>query len=473
MSLSTAMNSAMSGLAAASRASLIVSENIANAMTPGYGRRSLSVGAQSHGPGVRVLGVQRHADPALIADRRASDAQLATAELGAKALSRLENLIGSADSESSLSKRFSQFETSLISAASSPSSQVRLDEAARHASDLVKSLNQASEGVQKIRTDADRGIADLVDRSNTLLSGVKDLNTQIQRMAGNSGQVAPLMDQRQTLLDELNQIIPVNVMARSNGQISLYAQGGAVLLDGSAAPLSFDRATAIEPGVSVANGQLSGLSSDGRDVSVSSIAGGALAAQFEIRDQIAVSYQEDLDQIALDLATRFESSDTDPTLSPGDTGMFTDRGAAVTAADVTGLSARLTLNPSLDPDGAAETWRLRDGLGALAPSENGAAAQLNRFLDALEAPSPVSGRDGSAFAGFQNLTTKAAAQHLAADQAQSFAVASQTELARLELEQGVDTDEELQRMIIVEQAYAANARLIQTVDDMMQSLLRI
>jgi flagellar hook-associated protein 1 FlgK len=31
----------------------------------------------------------------------------------------------------------------------------------------------------------------------------------------------------------------------------------------------------------------------------------------------------------------------------------------------------------------------------------------------------------------------------------------------------------MQRLLLVEQAFAANARMIQTIDDMMQTLLRI
>ena len=55
MSLSSALNSAMSGLTAASRASEVVSENIANVMTPGYARRSLELASAVHtGPGVRI-----------------------------------------------------------------------------------------------------------------------------------------------------------------------------------------------------------------------------------------------------------------------------------------------------------------------------------------------------------------------------------------------------------------------------------
>jgi flagellar hook-associated protein 1 FlgK len=55
----------------------------------------------------------------------------------------------------------------------------------------------------------------------------------------------------------------------------------------------------------------------------------------------------------------------------------------------------------------------------------------------------------------------------------SFASTQLNELTQQELAAGVDTDAELQKLILIEQAYAANARMIQTVDEMMQTLLRI
>lgn len=60
-----------------------------------------------------------------------------------------------------------------------------------------------------------------------------------------------------------------------------------------------------------------------------------------------------------------------------------------------------------------------------------------------------------------------------AEQRLSFAAASLTELTRIELDQGVDTDAELQALLVIEQAYAANARMIEVADEMMQALLRI
>ena len=79
MSLTGALNNALSGLYANSRKSEIVASNIANAGTPGFHRRSLEVSGALLGDqgGVRVNGVVRHTDAALLYDRRMSGADFA------------------------------------------------------------------------------------------------------------------------------------------------------------------------------------------------------------------------------------------------------------------------------------------------------------------------------------------------------------------------------------------------------------
>jgi flagellar hook-associated protein 1 FlgK len=80
MSISSALSNALSGLTVTSRAADIVSSNIANAMTDGYGVRSLEVAARTLGTaaaGARVAGVTRHEDAALIGQRRQTGADLA------------------------------------------------------------------------------------------------------------------------------------------------------------------------------------------------------------------------------------------------------------------------------------------------------------------------------------------------------------------------------------------------------------
>ncbi|MDZ4136072.1 MAG: flagellar basal body protein, partial [Paracoccaceae bacterium] len=77
MSIAAAMSSALSGLTVAARSAELVSSNIANALTEGYGRRELEIGARvvgTTGQGVQVNGVTRMVDNVLIGDRRIAEA---------------------------------------------------------------------------------------------------------------------------------------------------------------------------------------------------------------------------------------------------------------------------------------------------------------------------------------------------------------------------------------------------------------
>ena len=60
-----------------------------------------------------------------------------------------------------------------------------------------------------------------------------------------------------------------------------------------------------------------------------------------------------------------------------------------------------------------------------------------------------------------------------ADDEASFATAQLGTLRSMELEQGVDTDQEMQSLLQIETAYAANAKVISTIGDMMQTLLEM
>jgi len=355
MSITSAFNSALTGLSAASRASSVVSNNIANALTPGYSRQSLEVTANGQGSGgVRVVGVNRHADPVLVANRRAADADFGHANAMADFYASLEAAIGTAEDPTSITKRLANFENNLLQAASLPDSATRLNAAVDSAKSLAQSISGASETLRQTRSQADRSIAQQVDRLNANLQQVQDLNKKIQSVGGAGGDVNTLMDQRQQAVDAINAIVPVNIAHRQNGQIALFTDGGAILLDGAAAKLEFDLTGETKPHMTADNGLLSGLRINGIEVptsgTASAIRGGTLAAQFEIRDDLAVEAQKDLDAMARDLIERFEAPGLDPTVAAGQAGLFTDQGAAYASTAPAGLAGRLEVNAAVDPD---------------------------------------------------------------------------------------------------------------------------
>ncbi len=483
MNLSTALNNAMTGLTATSRGASVVSGNIANALTSGYAKRSLELTTSLiSGNGVRTAGIIRHQDPVLTANRRATDADLSHQSAVADFHTQLERVVGKPEDAASLSNRLAEFESSLITAASLPDSVERLDQVARSGSDLAASLNRASEGLRQLRSDADRTIGSQIASLNQTLKDIEDLNARIPAIRNSGGDINAFLDQRQVLIDQVNDLIPVNVVPRDNDRVSLYSDGGLILLEGKAAEFSFTTTGDIQPHMTVGNSLLSGLEMNGNPVRTSGdtaqIRGGALAAQFEIRDQLAPEVQTQLDTVARDLVERFETPGLDPTALATDPGLFTDGGNRLDLTMLTGIASRISLNAVVNPDTGGDSWRLRAGLGAAAPNDPGDSTQLQTFSAVLVEARPVAG----AIFGTGNMRASEIAEAMmsrvgadahVAEQRKTFATGAQKQMQQLEAEQGVDTDQELQQLMQIEQAYAANARLISVVDELMDTLLRL
>ena len=481
MSLTGALNNAAGGLAANARSAGLVSSNIANALTEGYGRRELTLSSDpvsTHG-GVRMDAVIRHMDPGLLSDRRNGDARLAADTVRSQHAAGMEQLVGAALDAESLPAMLDAFEASLISAAADPSSPARLSGVGQAAKGLVTKINSISAGIQETRREAEAAIAVNVDRLNEGLARIADLNVRISRLVNLGRDTSALQDQRQVQIDKVAEIVPVRVIDRGRDTVALIANGGAVLLDGKPPVLEFTRANEIAPHMTIDAGLLSGLTLNGRQVRTGSdgpLAGGALAAQFDVRDVETVALQSRIDGIALELAHRFGPGGPDASLAVGDPGVFTDMGLAAVPADLNGLADRLRLNAALDPS-AATLWHWRDGIGAVAPGPAGDARLLNGLRDVLTsrvAPTaPGLAPHAQSLSDFAaGLSAQVSDARVDGERDLAFAQGAQLALREKELTQGVDTDAELQRLMQIEQAYAANARVLQVVDDLMTLLLR-
>jgi flagellar hook-associated protein 1 FlgK len=478
MTIAGALSSALSGLTAAARGAEIVSSNIANARTEGYGRRELQLSARNvghTGQGVQVSGVLRRVDPAVIGERRQADSAEAEA-LGQLAFFKaLETAIGTPDSPSSLSGRVAAFDAALIAAASRPDSEARLDQVFGAAAGLAAQIRTASEQIRAARTQADAQIGQDVDTLNRALSRVAELNSLIR--AGNAGgnDHSALIDQRQQAIDQIAQIVPLREITRDSGTVALFTTGGAILLDGSAVELGFTAAGTVTAGMTL-GAPLSAVTANGRPLSIQAVSGGRLAASLAVRDELAPAAQTKLDAVARDLIDRFADPSLDPSLAPGAAGLFTDAGSPFLVANELGLASRISLNSRVDPASGGGLWRLRDGIGQSTPGASGNPGLLVALQSRLtEARSPVSGGFMPGTRSFASLgadlVSSVASDRLSAESDRNFAAARAEGLKTLELENGVDTDQELQTLLLIEQIYAANARIIKVVDDMIQQLL--
>ena len=142
-----------------------------------------------------------------------------------------------------------------------------------------------------------------------------------------------------------------------------------------------------------------------------------------------------------------------------------------------GLASRMGLNAAVDPAQGGSVWRLRDGLGSATPGAVGSDLVLRNLIAALDTPRASSlgaGRLFSAIESASEMSAAAAGRFSSADVALQSSMGFAQSLQDAELaEIGVDTDAELQNLLLIEQAYAANARLIETVGEMIDRLMEI
>ncbi|MDC0116175.1 flagellar hook-associated protein FlgK [Octadecabacter sp.] len=481
MSISSSLSNATSGMTAASRSAEIISSNVANSLTEGYGRRTLNLSSAvvgGLGAGVEIGSVNRHVDRGILADRRLADASLGGFESLVSSMGRIEDIVGRVGEGGSISSRIVDLESALIDAAVDPSSSTRLSTVNDRLTSLTDGLNDASKNIQSLRTEIDGSIADQISVLNSSLAQVEKLNSDILNAQNSGVDPSGFLDQRQMIIDQIAEIVPLREMNRDGGRVALVTADGETLLDGKARVFGFTESPVIIADMTVQSGGLSSITLDGLPIAtdgIGKLAGGTLGAAFQTRDVELVAVQSGLDVIAADLINRFQDPSVDLSLAAGDAGLLTDNGSAYNAANVLGLAGRISVNAAVNPDQGGALTKLRDGLNATTAGLTGDSSLILSLSAALAAPTSATADTPSLSAAGRaaDLEAEIGVQRLDFESSLSFANARWSSLKEAEAAEGVDTDFELQMLLRVEQAYAANARVIQAVETMIQRLLEI
>ena len=483
MSLSLALSSALSGISLSARGTQLVADNIANAQTEGYGVRSLTQASQvlgGQGAGVVATGIRRDLDTVLLADLRMAQSRKTGDDTRSQFWTRMETAFGAPDDAGSVINLMNTLDTRLQRATAEPSSQNLLLQVTQTAQDIARKFTALHDTVQAQRDAADAAIARDVTTLNAALERIATLNDQIQRQTLIGGAPESLMDARQRLVDEVAEIIAIQEFPRADGRIMLMGRDGTILVDRTAVQFGFDRSFMPGAADNVTSGGVSRVTIDGRAAQAGNamFGSGRIGAHLDIRDIAAPAVQSQIDTLSQDLVARFMQPALDDTLAPGEFGLFTLDGATGLPADITGLAGQIGVNPRIAPGAGGEVWRLRSGIGlAVEPVQmTHDNALLVRLRAALVAPVPLPGVGGTArsvLGHAADTLSYLAGERLTLEQ-KTTANATQTAALREAFAAGgVDTDSELSKLLVLEQAYAANARVLATVDAMWRRILEI
>lgn len=486
MSIQGAMNTALSSLTVLQQQTSLISNNIANASTPGYQQQDLTqteLRGNGAGSGVVAGRVRCLANQvASSAANQAAGAQAYSQQMVSILTPYMRNL-GQASDSTSLTGRLSALDTSLTSLSVTPNDGTTQNEVVNNAQALAETFQTLSGAVATGRQSADAGIADAVASVNDALDRLARNETGRLLAIGEDRPTATYDTERNRLLGELSQNLPIKVHYNGREGISIATDQGTTLWDGRVHKLSFTATPSIPATMrttpDAAHGLTGGLSDvtvDGQKLAVSQ--SGSIAANLRLRDETLTGFSDQLDRLAGNLVASFQQADA--SVGDGQTGLFTDGGAALDTADssaVAGLASRIAVNPRVDPQQGGQAWRVRDGVQA---ATQGPAGNNNGILDMLDqlrgaasatavaglpaatslgdAAAQVAGLQQSTLSTWDNLNTSRTRQ---AEEAKA-ALTSAT---------GVNIDEQLQRLLIVQQTYAASSQVIRAASSMMDSLL--
>ncbi len=294
--LSSALNYALAGLSVSAAQSSVTSRNVSSAGDENYARKTAEV-VSLPGTGPVVSQITRSSDRLLLDKLLTSTSVASDRQIMLDALDRMSILTGDPQDDQSTAAKLGKLQDALRSLEQNPASTTLARSALEAARAVAGALNAAHAEVTSLRSEADKGMAESSDRITSLLAQFKVVNDSIVRGQGTAGDLTEALDQRDSILKLLSEEIGIRTSVRPNNDVLIYAEGGAVLFEGSPRTVSFVPAGQLPAGSSGNALLIDGVPVTGPSATMP-VSGGKITAFAQIRDTLASQLSQQLDQTA-------------------------------------------------------------------------------------------------------------------------------------------------------------------------------
>jgi flagellar hook-associated protein 1 FlgK len=355
--LSQLLNTAWSGLSAATQGLETVSNNTSNVNTPGYDVESVQqaelVGTSgSPGVGTEVTSIARGFDQFVftqMVDATSTNQAAQVAQSNAESLSAIFPV--ASGGAGGLSASMTSFFGGMNAVSQDPTNLTNRQTLLSDAQDLASDFNSIGAQLASNSTTLNSQMTAAVSQINTLTQQIANINTQLQAQsaAGSAGPPVGLMDNLDNLVQQLGQDIGINVTQGANNTLDVYTNGGQVLVDGGTS------ANLIASSGSYGDGSVSVLYQPTGQNITASLSGGTIGGIISSQAQL-VATQNSVGALAAAVAAAINTQQSlglDLSGSLG-TSLFSVGGPSVLAATSnTGsgtLNATITNTNALIPD---------------------------------------------------------------------------------------------------------------------------
>ncbi|ABD87569.1 flagellar hook-associated protein FlgK [Rhodopseudomonas palustris] len=395
--LTTAFSTAVAGLEAAQKAIRVVSQNVGNAGTAGYVRRTVTTVAS--GPGnssVAVGTVNRVFEDAALKQLRLEASGAAYSSTKSNVLSQLDKLFGKPGDATALDGRMNAFTQSLQGLATDPSSVASRSTVLNKAAALTERIRSLAGNVQELRSGIENRLGSDVGAANNLLKSIASLNAKLAATSDDSAQ-AGLLDQRDQQITQLSSYLDVKSMQQRDGAMTLMTTSGVVLVDrDAAATLSFDGRGNLGPTSAYSTdpsargvGTITATLPGGAVIDLGvrgALSSGSIAAQLELRDVALPLAQRRLDDLAFGLAQSLTDKSAVGTQSAA--------GVDLNLADLASLKPGNTITIPISAGGAIRNVILVASSLASRPVDANQTIDANAQVQTFTIPAaPATARD--------------------------------------------------------------------------------
>lgn len=445
-------------LATQQKAIDITSNNIANVNTPGYSRQRLNMeqnepirydGGQMS-TGVKAdRKIQRIYDRFINAQINGENEELGRWQAEKEILEKAELMFDDA-SGYGLSGSMSQFWGAWQDLTNNPSGNVERVTLLADSQNLADTFNKLNYDLTELRKDADLSIKGTVDEINPRTSEIAELNLKIEEVEAGGHNANDYRDKRDLLVKELSNFIDIHSFEDGDGYTHIYTANGKSLVDrGSSWDLTAQDNGSGYAGIFWVNSQ--GIPEE----ITTEITGGKLKGWIEARDTIIPDYLQRLDDLSSGIIGAVNGLHQSGYDLNGNLGQdFFSGTNAQTMAINTNIEADVSLIAAASIPSA--------------PGDESNALAIANLQHGLLV-------SGSTFNDYYNSLVSDVGSNVA--QAATYHGHQETMLSSLENYReeisGVSLDEEMVNLIQFQSAYQAAAKIINTVDEMMDVLMNM
>ncbi|MCB0368087.1 MAG: flagellar hook-associated protein FlgK [Bdellovibrionales bacterium] len=443
-----------------------VSHNIANKSTEGYSRQRVDVvtndpvssGRLRIGTGARASQVSRINNPWLEKQIQREDMNLGKAQARADSLGRVEQIYNEQNNKG-LNQYMTEFFNSFRELSNAPESLASRTVVKEAATSLVQDFKRVNQQLKDVQHDINGQVKTNVEEINQITKELASLNEKIQLVEVQGIPANDERDRRDLLLKKLGEKIDISWAEGKDSMVSVTAGNTGILVSGLS---SRDLVT--------------GPSEDGNQTDVyyrssesgtlfnitNQIKGGRLGGALEVRDEIIAQHLDTIDNMAYTLAKEVNRAHIEGYDKYGKKGvLFFDMPETVKDASET-----IKLNETLALDsGKIATASRKDSPGDNTISNIISSIQYRKVMD--EGNTTLDDYYDAQVGQIGAIAQRAAKAH----ENQKNILDQLTQIR--ESISGVSLDEEASKMVEMQKAYDASARMIKTADEMFDTVLNL